>query len=119
MPGERRLIEKRLASGDLLGVVSTSALEMGIDIGYLDICLLVGYPGTIINTWQRGGRVGRSGRESMVILVGKPDALDQYFMKNPADLFERPFEAAVLDPDNPYVVEAHLPLCGSRDPCHT
>ena len=59
MPKERRQIEKRLASGDLLGVVSTSALEMGIDIGSLDICLLVGYPGTIINTWQRGGRVGR------------------------------------------------------------
>ncbi|MBW1869709.1 MAG: DEAD/DEAH box helicase, partial [Deltaproteobacteria bacterium] len=116
MPGERRLIEKRLASGDLLGVVSTSALEMGIDIGYLDICLLVGYPGTIINTWQRGGRVGRSGRESMVILVGKPDALDQYFMKNPADLFERPFEAAVLDPDNPYVVEAHLPCAAAEIP---
>jgi len=116
MPGERRLIEKRLANGDLLGVVSTSALEMGIDIGYLDICLLVGYPGTIINTWQRGGRVGRSGRESMVILVGKPDALDQYFMKNPADLFERPFEAAVLDPNNPYVVEAHLPCAAAEIP---
>ena len=72
---------------------------MGIDIGYLDICLLVGYPGTIINTWQRGGRVGRSGRESMVVLIAKPDALDQYFMKHPNDLFERSFEAAVLDPD--------------------
>ena len=61
MPEERRDIERRLAGGSLLGVVSTSALEMGIDIGYLDICLLAGYPGTIINTWQRGGRVGRSG----------------------------------------------------------
>jgi len=58
MPEERREIERRLASGDLLGVVSTSALENGIDIGYLDICLLVGYPGTIINTWQRGGQGG-------------------------------------------------------------
>ncbi|MBW1999778.1 MAG: DEAD/DEAH box helicase, partial [Deltaproteobacteria bacterium] len=74
MPEERREIEQRLARGDLLGVVSTSALEMGIDIGYLDICILVGYPGTIINTWQRGGRVGRSGRESMIILIAKPDA---------------------------------------------
>jgi DEAD/DEAH box helicase domain-containing protein len=80
LPAERRQIERRLADGDLLGVISTSALEMGIDIGYLDICLLVGYPGTIINTWQRGGRVGRSGRESLVILLAKPDALDQYFM---------------------------------------
>ncbi|MBW2023753.1 MAG: hypothetical protein JRI51_13150 [Deltaproteobacteria bacterium] len=84
MPRERREIERKLATGELLGVVSTSALEMGIDIGYLDVCLLVGYPGTIINTWQRGGRVGRSGRESLVILVAKPDALDQYFMKHPA-----------------------------------
>ncbi|MDQ1334343.1 MAG: box helicase protein [Thermodesulfobacteriota bacterium] len=116
MPSERREVEKRLADGSLLGVISTSALEMGIDIGYLDICLLVGYPGTIINTWQRGGRVGRSGRESMVILVGKPDALDQYFMKHPDDLFERPFEAAVLDPNNPHVVDAHLPCAAAEIP---
>jgi len=114
MPEERRDIEKRLAGGDLLGVVSTSALEMGIDIGCLDICLLVGYPGTIINTWQRGGRVGRSGRESMVILMAKPDALDQYFMRHPDDFFERSYEAAILDPHNPYVVEAHLP-CGAAE----
>jgi len=116
MPEERRQIEKGLASGHLLGVISTSALEMGIDIGYLDICLLVGYPGTIINTWQRGGRVGRSGRESMVVLMAKPDALDQYFMKHPDDLFERSFEAAVLDPHNPYVVEAHLPCAAAETP---
>jgi len=116
MPEERREIEQRLASGKLLGVVSTSALEMGIDIGYLDICLLVGYPGTIIDTWQRGGRVGRSGRESMVILIAKPDALDQYFMKHPNDFFERPYEAAVLDPHNPYVVEAHLPCAAAEMP---
>ena len=115
-PDERREIERRLAAGDLLGVVSTSALEMGIDIGYLDICLLVGYPGTIINTWQRGGRVGRSGRESAVILVAKPDALDQYFMKNPDALFERSFEAAVLDPHNPFVVESHLPCAAAEAP---
>ena len=108
LPEERRRIERRLARGDLMGVVSTSALELGIDIGYLDICLLVGYPGTIINTWQRGGRVGRSGRESMILLVAKPDALDQYFMKHPHELFERSFEAAILDPNNPYVVKDHL-----------
>ena len=116
MPQERREIEKRLASGQLLGVVSTSALEMGIDIGYLDVCLLVGYPGTIITTWQRGGRVGRAGRESLVILVAKPDALDQYFMKHPEDLFGRAYEAAILDPHNPYVVKAHLPCAASENP---
>ena len=116
MPEERRDIEKRLAKGELLGVVSTSALEMGIDIGYLDVCLLVGYPGTIINTWQRGGRVGRSGRESMIILIAKPDALDQYFMRRPDDLFGRSYEAAILDPHNPYVVEAHLPCAAHESP---
>lgn len=116
MPQERRHIEKQLTSGALLGVVSTSALEMGIDIGALDICLLVGYPGTVINTWQRGGRVGRSGRESLIILVGKPDALDQYFMKHPENLFERSFEAAIVDPDNPYIVKRHLPCAASERP---
>ena len=116
MPEERRTIEKKLANGDLLGVVSTSALEMGIDIGYLDVCLLVGYPGTIINTWQRGGRVGRSGRESMIILIAKPDALDQYFMRHPDDLFGRSYEAAILDPNNPFVVEAHLPCAADETP---
>jgi len=116
MPQERRQIEQALARGDLLGVISTSALEMGIDIGYLDICLLVGYPGTIITTWQRGGRVGRSGRESLVIIMAKPDALDQYFMKHPEDFFKRTFEAAVLDPNNPCVVDAHLPCAAAEEP---
>lgn len=116
MPEERRHIERSLASGQLLGVVSTSALEMGIDIGHLDICLLVGYPGTIINTWQRGGRVGRSGRESMVMLIAKPDALDQYFMKHPDDFFDRFYEAAVVDPHNPHVIKVHLPCAASERP---
>jgi len=116
MPEERRDIEKRLAAGDLLGVVSTSALELGIDIGYLDICILVGYPGTVINTWQRGGRVGRSGRESMIILVAKPDALDQYFVKHPDDLFGRSYEAAILDPENDYVIRSHLPCAADEFP---
>ncbi|MEJ2025222.1 MAG: DEAD/DEAH box helicase, partial [Deltaproteobacteria bacterium] len=116
LPQERREIEQKLASGRLLGVVSTSALEMGIDIGSLDVCLLVGYPGTIINAWQRGGRVGRSGRESLVVLLAKPDALDQYFMKHPDDFFSRSFEAAVLDPDNAYVTRAHLPCAAAEKP---
>ncbi len=116
MPEERREIEKRLATGDLLGVVSTSALELGIDIGYLDVCILVGYPGTVINTWQRGGRVGRSGRESMIIMVAKPDALDQYFVKHPDALFGRSYEAAILDPDNEYVIRSHLPCAAYEFP---
>ena len=116
LPEERRLIEKRLTRGHLLGVISTSALEMGIDIGHLDVCILVGYPGTIINTWQRGGRVGRSGRESLVILVANQDALDQYFMKHPASFFDQSFEAAVIDPDNAHVIRAHLPCAAAENP---
>lgn len=116
MPEERRRIERRLAEGELLGVISTSALEMGIDIGALDVCLLVGYPGSIINTWQRGGRVGRAGRESLIVLMAKPDALDQYFMRHPEDFFGRSYEAAVLDPHNPYVVKAHLPCAAAEIP---
>jgi DEAD/DEAH box helicase domain-containing protein len=116
LPEERRLIEARLARGKLLGVISTSALEMGIDIGYLDVCILVGYPGTIINTWQRGGRVGRSGRDSLVVLIADQDALDQYFMHHPAHFFEQAFEAAVIDPDNAHVIGAHLPCAAAEYP---
>ncbi len=116
LPEERRHIEKRLSNGELLGVISTSALVMGIDIGYLDVCLLVGYPGTIINTWQRGGRVGRSGRDSLVVLIANQDALDQYFMQHPANFFEQSFEAAVIDPENAHIMRAHLPCAAAEDP---
>jgi DEAD/DEAH box helicase domain-containing protein len=116
LPEERREIEHGLATGAVAGVISTSALEMGIDIGGLDACILVGYPGTVINTWQRSGRVGRGNRESVVVLIGQPDALDQYFMRNPQDFFGRPFEAAVVDPDNPEVVDAHLPCAAAEIP---
>ncbi len=116
LPEERRNIEKRLSSGKLLGVISTSALEMGIDIGYLDVCLLVGYPGTIINTWQRGGRVGRSGRDSLVALIANQDALDQYFMQHPPNFFDQSFEAAVIDPNNAHIIRAHLPCAAAESP---
>lgn len=105
---ERRDIEARMASGDLVAVVSTSALELGIDIGGLDLCILVGYPGSVMSTLQRGGRVGRSMRESAVILVAGEDALDQYFMKRPAEFFTRPPESAVVNPANPDILTKHL-----------
>jgi DEAD/DEAH box helicase domain-containing protein len=113
---ERRDIERGLASGSVAGVISTSALEMGIDIGGLDACILVGYPGTVINTWQRSGRVGRGSRDSLVILIAQPDALDQYFMRHPQDFFQRSFEAAVVDPDNSEVLDAHLPCAAAEIP---
>jgi ATP-dependent helicase YprA (DUF1998 family) len=75
LPEERREIEARLSKGELLAVISTSVLELGIDIGDLDLCLLVGYPGSVVSTWQRGGRVGRSGRDSALIQVAGADGL--------------------------------------------
>jgi DEAD/DEAH box helicase domain-containing protein len=108
LPEERRDIEARMASGDLLAVISTSALELGIDIGALDLCLLVGYPGTITATLQRGGRVGRGNRESAVILIAQEDALDQYIVRHAGDFFSRPPERASLNPENPVILERHL-----------
>jgi DEAD/DEAH box helicase domain-containing protein len=112
---ERREIESRLFSGDLLGVISTSALEMGIDVGGLDVCILVGYPGSQVSTWQRGGRVGRA-REGAIVLVAAPDALDQYLVAHPRMLFERGYEAAVVDPHNREVAAAHFPCAADEIP---
>ena len=116
LPEERRDIEARMASGELLAVVSTSALELGIDIGGLDICILVGYPGTIMATLQRGGRVGRARQESAVILVAGEDALDQYFMRHPADFFARPPERAVVNAHNPVILARHLECAAAEMP---
>lgn len=114
LPEERRQIESELSNGDIYGVVSTSALELGIDIGGLDVCILVGYPGSIINTWQRAGRVGRGNRESLIILIAAQDALDQYFMNNPNQFFDRSVEDAVVDPENRYILKQHL-VCAARE----
>ncbi len=116
LPEERRQIEARMASGELLAVVSTSALELGIDIGNLDVCILVGYPGSIMSTMQRGGRVGRKGQESVVVLIGGEDALDQYFVRNPDQFFARPPESAMLNPDNPVILARHLECAAAESP---
>ena len=108
LPAERREIERRLFDGDLLGVVSTSALELGIDVGGLDAALLVGYPGTMASVWQRAGRAGRGEAESLAVLIALEDALDQYLMRDPRYFFGRPVEHAAVKPDNPYVLAAHL-----------
>ena len=116
LPEERRSIEARMASGELLAVVSTSALELGIDIGGLDVCILVGYPGTVMATLQRGGRVGRAHQESAVIVVAGEDALDQYFARNPEDFFSRPPEKAVVNPDNEVILARHLECAAAELP---
>lgn len=114
LPSERRRIEANLNSGRTLAVISTSALELGIDIGDLDLCLLVGYPGSIMATWQRAGRVGRGGRESAVILLGYENPLDKFFMRHPQVFFSSPPESAVLNPMNPAIMDQHL-VCAAAD----
>ncbi|UCD33930.1 MAG: DEAD/DEAH box helicase [Desulfobacterales bacterium] len=114
LPEERREVEAKLANGDLLAVISTSALELGIDIGDLDLCLLVGYPGTVVATWQRSGRVGRSAQDAALVLIAGEDALDQYFMRHPEDFIQREPEAAVVNPFNPDILAKHL-VCAAAE----
>ncbi|HKZ91111.1 MAG TPA: DEAD/DEAH box helicase [Candidatus Limnocylindrales bacterium] len=108
LPSERRAIEAGLRSGQILGVVSTNALELGIDIGRLDVSVLAGYPGTIAATWQQMGRAGRRGEPSVAILVAGAGALDRFVATHPEYLFEATPEEARLDPENVHVLLAHL-----------
>ena len=108
MPEERRQVERGLHDGGLLGVVATNALELGIDIGGLDATVLTGYPGSIASTWQQAGRSGRSGSESLSMLVAQDNPLDQFLMRHPQFFFGRSFEHARISPENPHVLRLHL-----------
>ena len=108
LPEERRAIEKALFSGELRGVVSTNALELGIDVGGLDVAVLIGAAPTLASIWQQAGRAGRSGAPSLVVLVAYNDTVDQYLMRRPQYLFGRPTEAACVDPHNPYILAQQL-----------
>ncbi|MBA7472145.1 hypothetical protein ES707_07466 [subsurface metagenome] len=112
LPQERRQIEQELFSGQLLGVVATTALELGIDIGDLEATVLTGYPGSIASTWQQAGRSGRGRDRSLSFLIGLDNPLDQYFMRHPDFFFQKSFENALVNPDNPYILRAHL-LCAA------
>jgi DEAD/DEAH box helicase domain-containing protein len=114
LPEDRRELERQLAHGELVAVASTNALELGIDIGSLDAAVLVGYPGTRASMWQQAGRAGRRSDGSLAVLVAQDDPLDQYLVTHPEDLFDRPAEAAVIDPANPFVLEPHL-ACAARE----
>ncbi len=108
LPEERREIERRLFAGELMGVSTTRALELGIDVGGLDASIVVGYPGTLASFFQQTGRAGRGEREALAVLIGLDTAINQYIMTNPDYLFGRPIEEAVIDADNPFVITGHL-----------
>lgn len=114
LPEQRREIEQKLAQGKLLAVITTSALELGIDIGDLDLCILMGYPGSIMATWQRSGRVGRRDQESAIILLANEDNLDQFFVAHPEKLFTLPPEQAVVNINNPQISSQHL-ICAAQE----
>src|SRR6476620_10522967 len=119
LPNERRQIEQDLFSGNLRGVAATNALELGIDIGTLDVALLVNYPGTIASSWQQAGRSGRRHDESLAVLLAGNDPVDQYLLRHPDYFFAQSPEHAVVDPNNPYVLAKHLPAAAFELPLRT
>ena len=114
LPEERRRIEQKAKDGTMRGIISTNALELGIDIGSLDAVIISGYPGTMMSTRQQAGRAGRSGDESLAILVAQANPLDQYFMNHPKEFFLRCHENAIIDINNPYIFSGHL-LCAAAE----
>jgi DEAD/DEAH box helicase domain-containing protein len=108
LPNQRREIERKLRQGEILGVVATNALELGIDIGELDAVICAGYPGSTASMWQRFGRAGRRGEQSVCVLVTSSAPVDQYLAKEPAFLLGAPIEEARIDPDNVEILVQHL-----------
>lgn len=108
LPTQRREIEKGLRSGEIYGVVSTNALELGVDIGQLQVCIMTGYPGTIASAWQQAGRAGRRHGESLVIMVASSSPLDQFIIEHPDYFFEQTPETARINPDNLIILIDHI-----------
>jgi len=108
LPNRRREIEKGLREGTVRAVVSTNALELGIDIGALDVAVMAGYPGTIAATWQRAGRAGRRASRSAAVMVASSAPLDQFIVRHPAYFFDRSPERALIDPDNLHILVDHI-----------
>ncbi len=108
LPSQRRAIERGLRQGEILGVVSTNALELGVDIGQLQACVITGYPGSVASTWQQAGRSGRRQGESVVVLVGSSTPLDQYVIQHPEYFFNRSPESARINPDNLIILVDHI-----------
>ena len=114
LPEDRRRIEKDLFEGRLLGVSTTNAMELGVDVGNLDATIITGYPGSIASAWQQAGRSGRGGERSLSVLVANNDPLDQYLMRHPESFFGKSHESARISPGNPYILKPHL-ICAAYE----
>ncbi|MDD9148772.1 MULTISPECIES: DEAD/DEAH box helicase [unclassified Sporolactobacillus] len=108
LPLERRKIEKGLRDGEIMGVVSTNALELGVDIGRLQVCIMTGYPGNMASVWQQAGRTGRRSEDAVIIMVASSNPLDQYMTGNPDYFFSRKPEEARINPDNLMILVDHV-----------
>lgn len=114
LPDERRALEKALFRGAVTAVVATNALELGIDVGHLDVSLIAGFPGTVASLWQQAGRAGRRQNQSLTIFIAVENPLDQFFLRHPQALFSKPTESAFTDPANPYILGGHV-LCAAQE----
>jgi DEAD/DEAH box helicase domain-containing protein len=115
LPEDRRELERAFDTGELVGVASTNALELGVDIAGIDAAVLAGYPGTLASVWQQAGRAGRGDRKALVVFVARDDPLDSYLVHHPQAVFGRPIEATVTDPANPYILTPHLACAAAEN----
>ena len=111
---DRRALERALSEGELRGMATTNALELGVDIAGLDAVVLAGFPGTVTSFWQQAGRSGRRGQSALIVLIARDDPLDTYLVHHPAALLDKPIERVVIDPGNPYVLGPQL-LCAATE----